>query len=176
MADQEALRAKARTLAGRDWNLKAIEARYEKLAREGIPRKNLDPKELIARKQETLDRVQRRGEEYEYLTLNCAKGAALAVMEEFGLGSLDIVKGMNAFPGLGMKGFTCGPIAGGLFILGQYFGSDDLFDFEASERAVLAARKYMSLFEDEVGTVLCPEIQEMIYGRYFENMEEQAPA
>jgi hypothetical protein len=171
--DMNALRARAHGLAERDWDLAAIEARYAKLLREGIPKKNIVPAEIISRKQEILDRVQRRGEEYEYLTMNCAKGAALAVMEEFGLGSLDMLKGLHAFPGMGMKGYTCGPIAGGLFVLGLYFGSDDISDFVSLERSMMASRQYMSLFEEEVGTVLCPNIQEMIFGQYFDPRASQ---
>ena len=68
MADYEALKAKAQALAEKKWDLPAIESRYRRLVSEGIPRKSLDRAEILARKQEILDRVQRRGEEYELLS------------------------------------------------------------------------------------------------------------
>ena len=71
MEDVEALQARARELAERDWDLTAIAARFDALSREGIPRKQL-PQPDPTRREELLDRVQRRAEEYCYLTRNCA--------------------------------------------------------------------------------------------------------
>jgi len=68
MADYEALKAKAQVLAEKKWDLPAIESRYRKLALEGIQRKGLNRDEILAHKQEILDHVQRRGEEYELLS------------------------------------------------------------------------------------------------------------
>jgi hypothetical protein len=89
MADYEALKARVQELAERDWDILAIEARYKKLAAEGIPKKTLNRDEILANKQQILDRVQQRGEEYNFLARNCAKSTALAVMEEFGLGNME---------------------------------------------------------------------------------------
>jgi hypothetical protein len=58
-------------------------------------------------RKEMLDRVQRRAEEYEYLTHSCSKGSALALMEEFGLGNWAIIRAMSAFPGFGMTKGIC---------------------------------------------------------------------
>jgi hypothetical protein len=92
MADYEALQARVQELAERIWDVPAIEARYKKLAAGGIPRKTLNRDEILANKEQLLDRVQRRGEEYNLLAGNCAKGTALAIMEEFGLGNMEIIK------------------------------------------------------------------------------------
>ena len=70
MANYEALKARVRELAERDWDLPAIESRYRKLAAEGIPGKTLNRNEILAHKSQILDRVQRRAEEYEYLSHN----------------------------------------------------------------------------------------------------------
>jgi hypothetical protein len=51
MADYEALKASVQELAERDWDVPAIEARYKKLAAEGIPRKTLNRDEILAHKQ-----------------------------------------------------------------------------------------------------------------------------
>ena len=99
-------------------------------------------------------------------------------MEAFGLGNIELVKGLSAFPGFGATGWICGAVSGGLFAVGLYFGSDDVTDYDATGRAISAARKFMSRFEKTFGSILCPKIQEdVIFGRYMdaraspENME-----
>jgi C_GCAxxG_C_C family probable redox protein len=183
MADYAALKKKVDELAERVWDVPALEARVKKLAAEGIPKKKLDPKEMLANKEQILDRVQRRGEEYNFITKNCARGTALAVMEEFGLGNMEIIKALSPFPGFGGTGWMCGGVTGGLIALGLYLGSDDVLDNEAVGATIMAARKFMPRFEEEVGSVVCPKIQEdVIFGRYMdpaaseENMEAFAKA
>ena len=183
MADYEALKTRVQELAERAWDVPAIEARIKKLAAGGILRKTLNRDEIFANKQQILDCVQRRGEEYNFLALNCAKGTALAVMEEFGLGNMEIIKALSPFPGFGGTGWMCGGVTGGLIALGLYFGSDDMLDYEATGATIMAARKFMPRLEEEVGSVLCPKIQEdVIFGRYMdpaaseENMEAFAEA
>jgi len=169
MADNEALKARVQELAERDWDLPAIEARCKKLAAEGIPRKTLNQDEILANKQQILDRVQRRAEEYNFFAHNCARSTALAAMEEFGLGNMEIIKALSPFPGFGATGWMCGGVTGGLIILGLYFGSDDLQDYAASGATIMAARKFMPRFEEEVGSVVCPKIhEEVVFGRYMD--------
>jgi len=169
MPDYEALKKKVDELAERVWDVPAIEARYKKLAVEGFPRKTLNRDEILANKQQILDRVQRRGEEYNFLARNCAKGTALAIMEEFGLGDMEIVKALSPFPGFGGTGWMCGGVTGALIGLGLYFGSDDLQDYDAVGATIMAARKFMPRFEEEVGAVVCPKIQEdVVFGRYMD--------
>lgn len=92
MADYKALKKKVQELAEIVWDIQAIEARVKKLSTKGIPKKKLNPKELLANKQQIINRVQRRAEEYNFLARNCPKGTALAVMEEFGLGNMEIIE------------------------------------------------------------------------------------
>jgi C_GCAxxG_C_C family probable redox protein len=169
MADYEALKARVQELAERVWDVPAIEARYKKLAAEGIPRKALNRDEILANKQQILDRVQRRAEEYNFLGRNCAKSTALAVMEEFSLGNMEIVKALSPFPGFGATGWMCGGVTGGLIALGLYFGSDDMQDHNAVGATIMAARKFMPRFEEEAGSVVCPKIHEdVVFGRYMD--------
>jgi C_GCAxxG_C_C family probable redox protein len=183
MADYEALKVRVNELAERDWDVPAIEARVRKLSREGIPKKQLDPKELVANKEQILNCVQRLGEEYNFIARNCARGTALALMDEFGLGNLEIVKALSPFPGFGGTGWMCGGVTGALIALGLYFGSEDILDYEAVGGTIIAARKFMPRFEEEVGSLICPKIQEdVVFGRYMdpaaspENMETFAEA
>ncbi len=68
MADYEALKKRVEELAEKTWNAGAIKAWFNKLGKEDIPRKTPLRREIIARKEEILDRVQRKGEECEFLS------------------------------------------------------------------------------------------------------------
>jgi len=178
MTDYEALKAKVQELAERDWDEPSIEARVKKMLEEGIQRKDLDPQDLLDNKDQILNRVQLRAEEYNLFARNCARSTALAVMEEFGLGNMDVVKSLSPFPGFGGTGWMCGGVTGGLIALGLYFGSEDLSDYEAVGRTIMAAQEFMHRFEKQAGAVTCPSLHEdVVFGRYMdpaaspENME-----
>ncbi len=166
MADYEALKARVQELAQRAWDVPALEARIKKIAENGIARKTLQPDEMLFDRQKIMDRVQQRAEEYNFVVKNCAQGTALALLEEFGLGNMDIIKALSPFPGIGGTGQTCGGITGSLVAFGLYFGSDDRLDMEAMGATIIAAQKFMASFEDELGHRLCAEIHEhVIFGR-----------
>jgi len=166
MADFAKLKARVEELAARDWDVAAIEARFHTLATEGIPRKSLNREKMLSEKELILDRVRQRAEEYNFITKNCAQGTALSLMEEFGLGNMEIIKALTPFPGIGGTGEMCGGVTGSLITFGLYFGSDNLLDFEAAGGTIMRAQKFMALFEDAVGYLPCAEIQEhVIFGR-----------
>jgi C_GCAxxG_C_C family probable redox protein len=183
MADYAALKKRVDELAERAWDEAGLQARVKKLAAEGIPKKALNRDEILANREEILERVQRRAEEYNFVAQNCARGTALAVMEEFGLGNMEVVRALSPFPGFGGTGWMCGGVTGGLVALGLYFGSDDVVDYEATGGTIMAARSFMPRFEAETGSVVCPKLQEeVVFGRYMdpaaspENMEAFALA
>jgi len=70
MADYKALKKKVQELAEKAWDAEPIKVWFNKLDKEGIPRKTLLREEIIANKDEILDRVQRKGEECEFLCHN----------------------------------------------------------------------------------------------------------
>jgi C_GCAxxG_C_C family probable redox protein len=162
MADYEALRERVDELAARDWDVPGLEARVRKLSAEGIPKKTLDRDELLASKEQVLDRVQRRAEEYNFIFKNCAQGTALSLMEEFGLGNMEIIKALTPFPGIGGTGEICGGITGSLIAFGLFFGSDDRLDHEAMNQTIMTAQKFMAFFEGELGHIYCADILEMV--------------
>ena len=158
MADYEALQLRVKELAERQWDVPALEARIRMLSKEGIPRKKLDPQEIQANKEEILDRVQRHAEEYNFILKNCAQGTALALLEEFGLGSMEIIKALTPFPGVAGTGEICGGITGALIALGLFFGSDDRLDYEAVNRTIATSQEFISRFAGELGQIYCGDI------------------
>jgi C_GCAxxG_C_C family probable redox protein len=162
MADKEKLRKKVQELSERAWDIPTLEARIKKLSEKGIPKKKLNPKELLANRQQVIDRVRQRAEEYNFILKNCAQGTALALMEEFGLGSMEIVKALTPFPGIGGTGEMCGGITGSLIAFGLYFGSDNRLDYEATNKTIMIAQKFMAFFEDELDHMYCADIIETV--------------
>lgn len=167
MTADNQVKQRAAALAGQTWDLDAIEARFRRLVDEGIPGKQPDPESLVRQKEDFLDRVQQNAEQYCYLTRSCAKGSALALMEAFGLGNMEIVRAMAPFPGLSMSGGICGPVAGGLAVLGLYFSDKDPANFQSIAHYV-AGRQYIQRFESVFGSLLCPDIQEQLLGRAYD--------
>jgi C_GCAxxG_C_C family probable redox protein len=166
MVDYDMLKAKVQELAEREWDVPALEARVRQLAEEGIPRKKLDRAELLANREQILDRVQRHAEEYNFILKNCAQGTALALLEEFGLGNMEIIKALTPFPGVGGTGEICGGITGSLIAFGLFFGSDDRLDYAAVDKTISISQKFMASFEGSIGHMYCADIiEKVIIGR-----------
>ncbi|MCK4369071.1 MAG: C_GCAxxG_C_C family protein [Dehalococcoidales bacterium] len=176
MPDYAALKKKVDELAEREWDVAAIEARIKKLAKEGIPKKKLDPKELLANKQQILNRVQLRAEENNFVLKNCAQATALALMAEFGLGNMEIIRALTPFPGIGGTGEICGGITGSLITFGLFFGSDNPLDYEAKGKTIRTAQKFMTLFEEAIGHRHCTDIIETVTIGYRLNPGESEEA
>jgi len=166
--DVESLKKRVQELAKGPEDREAVEARLKGLFQQGIPKKKINPGELINMKEEILERVQRRAEAYEQVSQSCAKSAALAVIEEFGLGDISVVKALSGFPGIALTGETCGGVTGAMVALSLYFGKDDLLDHGANTRTYGKYRKLIQYFEQTLGTTKCREIHEnVIFGRYY---------
>ena len=162
MPDYAALKKKVDELAARKWDDEGLKARINKLVKDDIPKKKLNPAELIANKKEILDRVELHAEEYNYITKNCAQGTALALMEEFGLGSMEVIKALTPFPGVGGTGEICGGITGSLITFGLFFGSDNPLDFEVAVDVIMTSQKFMAQFEGKIGHMYCADIIETV--------------
>ncbi len=162
MTDYPALKKKVDELAARDWDVAGISARVRKMIKDGIPRKKLDPAEMKANKAKILDHVQLLAEDYNFITKNCAQGTALALFEEFGLGSMEIIKALTPFPGVGGTGEICGGITGSLITFGLYFGTDNTLDVEVTNKVISISQKFMAYFEDAVGHLYCSDIIETV--------------
>jgi C_GCAxxG_C_C family probable redox protein len=162
MTDYPALKKKVNELAERVWDVEGIKARIEKMIKHGIPRKKLDPEEMLANKEKILDHVQLLGEENNFVLKNCAQSTALALFEEFGLGSMEIIKALTPFPGIAGTGEICGGITGSLITFGLYFGTDNTLDAEATNKVISVSQKFMAYFEDAVGHLHCSDIIEQV--------------
>lgn len=166
MTQPDHLQSKVEELSARDWDVAAIKTRIEKMLKEGIPWKKLNAAELKGKKQEVQKRVRLRAEEYNLYLKNCAQGTALSLLEEFGLGSMETIKALTAFPGIGGTGEICGGITGSLIAFGLFFAGNELPDLPATGSAMECSQRLYAQFIAEVGYPTCAEIQEnVIFGR-----------
>jgi len=131
---------------------------------------------MLANKQQILDRVQRRAEEYNFILKNCAQATALTLMEEFGQGNMEILKAMSPFPSIGGTGDICGGITGSLINFGLYFGSDNPMDYDAKGLTIMNAQKFIALFEEALGDRHCARIIETVTIGYALNPGESPEA
>lgn len=173
--DYERLKERVRDLANGPADRADVEKRLGKLSAFGIRNKKTNPEKIISRREEILDRVQRRAEEYEQVDQNCAKSPALALMEEFGYGHIKIITALSSLPGIALTGQTCGAVTGGLVALNSYFGSNDLLNYGANLLCYKHCRRLINEFEMIMGTTKCREIHEkIVFGKYHETADREA--
>lgn len=156
------LQTKVEELAARRWDDDGIQSRINKMRTDGIPKKELDPAEMKAKKAEIQERVRYRAEEYNYFLKNCAQGTALALLEEFGLGNIDVIRALTTFPGIGGTGEICGGISGSLIAFSLFFAGEELPDLPATGVAMGVSQELYARFIAEIGYPTCAEIQENV--------------
>ena len=101
---------------------------------------------------------------------NCAQTTFLALQDEFDLEGESILKALTPFPGIALRGETCGAVTGGLMALGLIHGRDkeNLNNWQAYLDSLPPSRKFCRRFEDELGSTMCADIVESQFGRRFD--------
>jgi C_GCAxxG_C_C family probable redox protein len=117
---------------------------------------------------EVLDRLERRALAHLAAFGSCAQSTLLALQEEFGLGDAEALKAATAMPGIALRGETCGAVIGPVMALGLAFGREKPEEFEAFQRTLRAAHRFCREFEGELGSCMCRDIQERIFGRSYD--------
>ncbi|MCL4489171.1 MAG: C-GCAxxG-C-C family protein [Chloroflexi bacterium] len=98
---------------------------------------------------------------------NCAQTSFSVLQEEFGLDGKQILKALTPFPGIALRGETCGAVVGSLMALGLVFGREDLEDWDGYIASLPAARRFCRRFEKENGSTVCGSILEAKLGKRF---------
>lgn len=87
---------------------------------------------------------------------NCAQSVLLAFAADFDLPEVKASQIAQAFGGgLARQGEICGTIIGALMVIGLKYGKVRPDDEEAREKTYTLARKFISLFKEKHGTLLC---------------------
>ena len=115
----------------------------------------------------TLRQLEEKVERYLKVSGNCAQTSFLALQEQFGLDNGAILKALTGFPGIALRGETCGAVVGCLMALGLVYGRERLDDWEGYRRALRHGRKFCRSFEKEFGSTMCGDIVESVFGKRY---------
>jgi C_GCAxxG_C_C family probable redox protein len=99
---------------------------------------------------------------------NCAQTSFVVLKEEFDFEGDQILRALTPFPGIALRGETCGAVIGSLMALGLEFGRDDLSDFRGYIGSLPSARRFCKRFEEENGSTDCAMILEEKLGRTYD--------
>ncbi len=114
------------------------------------------------------DRIVIKSREILMESGNCAQTSFVVLQEEFDLEGDQILKALTPFPGIALRGETCGAVIGSLMALGLEFGRDDLSDWRGYIGSLPSARRFCTRFEEENGSTNCATILEDKLGRNFD--------
>jgi C_GCAxxG_C_C family probable redox protein len=115
----------------------------------------------------TLQQLEEKVGRYLGMSGNCAQTSFIALQEQFGLDNGSILKALTGFPGIALRGETCGAVVGCLMALGLVYGRERLDDWEGYRRALRHSRKFCRTFEKEFGSTMCGNIVESVFGRRY---------
>lgn len=126
-------------------------------------------------KDDILRQLDKKAGEYLKISGNCAQSSFLALSEQFGLDDSTILKALTPFPGIALRGETCGAVVGGLLALGIVYGRDRLDDWEGYLSSLRPARSFCRAFERKFGSTMCSEVLRSLFGKTF-NLAKPAEA
>ena len=98
---------------------------------------------------------------------NCAQASFAVLMDEFGLEGEAILRALTPFPGLALRGETCGAVVGSLMAIGLVYGRDDLEDWQGYIASLPPAQHFTQRFEELNASTACEPILEAKLGRKF---------
>jgi C_GCAxxG_C_C family probable redox protein len=123
-----------------------------------------------------LDRVEKKAGDYmENGKGNCAQGAFFALKEEFNLGDDMIIKALDAMPGIGFRGDTCGAVIGALAALSVSPARmrQENPGFDSHIKLMKAATDFCKAFEKEFGSLMCNHIHTQLLGKTYDMTDLQ---
>ncbi len=120
--------------------------------------------------EETLECLDQKIKEYLAVSGNCAQTTFLSLQETFDLEGGAILKALTPFPGIALRGETCGAVVGSLMALGLVFGRDreNLDNWQGYIDSLPPARRFCQRFESELGSTMCGDIVELEFGKRFD--------
>ena len=127
-------------------------------------------------KEERLLALAQKAKEILAQSGNCAQTSFAVLKEEFDLDDGGILKALTPFPGIALRGETCGAVVGCLMALGLVFGRDNLDDWKGYISSLPPARRFCRLFEKEHGSTTCENILDAKLGRRFNLADSEESA
>jgi len=101
------------------------------------------------------------------MSSNCAQTSFVVLQEQFELDGDAVLKALTPFPGIALRGETCGAVVGCLMALGLVYGRERLDDWPGYLASLRPARRFCRRFEQELGSTMCADILEKELGKRF---------
>jgi len=98
---------------------------------------------------------------------NCAQTSFAVLQQEFDLEGGTILKALTPFPGIALRGETCGAVVGCLMAIGLVYGRDKLDDWKGYIASLPPSRRFCRRFEEAHGSTSCANLLEAKLGRRF---------
>lgn len=103
----------------------------------------------------------------------CSQTSFMALNDVFNLKAQEVVKAMAPFPGIGMRGETCGAVSGCLAAIGVVFEKESTEATASQRRSREPAYSFCSKFENEYGSTRCRDVIAHITGKQYELSKPQ---
>jgi len=117
-------------------------------------------------KEEIYKQLDELVDKYYLLYGTCSQTSFHALNEVFELKAENIIKGLVSFPGIALRGETCGAVTGSLLAIGLVY-EEDRIDEERKRLSRAPSFKFCFEFENEYGTTRCRDVIEHITGKKY---------
>jgi C_GCAxxG_C_C family probable redox protein len=84
-----------------------------------------------------------------------------------------MIPALKPFPGIAMRGETCGAVSGSMLAIGLYFESAKRKESQQKTNTTQYATAFCTAFENEFGSTMCKGVQQHQYGRSFDFAKEK---
>jgi C_GCAxxG_C_C family probable redox protein len=97
----------------------------------------------------------------------CSQTSFYALNETFNLKADKFVKALASFPGIALRGETCGAVSGCLSGIALVYEDDDIFIKEKHGLSLKPSFTFCSKFEKEYGSTRCRDVIERVTGKKY---------
>lgn len=98
---------------------------------------------------------------------NCAQTSFAVLQQECDLEGGAILRALTPFPGIALRGETCGAVIGCMMALGLIYGRDQLDDWKGYISSLPPSRRFCRRFEEAHGSTSCENLLDAKLGRKF---------
>jgi C_GCAxxG_C_C family probable redox protein len=149
---------------GKEKNSRTVEESAESGFENSISRNREMPRDLV------MKLLDQKVDNYMQISNNCAQSSYLALMEQFEMKGDQVLKALTPLPGIAERGETCGAVTGPLMVFGLIYGrgKNRLHDWNVYRDSLIPSGKFCKLFEKEIGSTMCRDIQKARFGRSFQ--------
>jgi C_GCAxxG_C_C family probable redox protein len=109
-----------------------------------------------------------RAQELLAVSGNCAQSSFAVLAEHLGIDAAGTLKALTPFPGIALRGETCGAVVGSVMAIGMVLGRDRLDDYPGMRPSLAVARRFCRSFENQFGGTACQEVLQQGLGDTFD--------